>query len=1065
MHSLIIMPLILLAAFSCTPLNNDYDRDELLCGSASQSGQLVKIRSLTQTEYPSEELAVYRQTEGAWESVPVTAKGCFSQDSEGAYLIAAKNNLGAIVEKGRATTEVILESVQDSDVSFTCPQTAISSAFDLQQQFTVSGEASGFDLQFSVKSGEELVRTIEKTLGRSPLDILQGLSDGSYNLQLKVRNVLKGTASRSYSCNLTLDNLAPEVNFQGPAAQRVSFEGFAAVDPSEKIILKPDDASASRVLSCWTEVQEAALARDPEAACELKDYGPELSPPTQGYWILSYQAVDEAGQRSAVYRQKILSYHEKELQNLELEMQIAAFQLESGAYYQAAQKIVRAEQRRKEFFTVIERQKLEANIRDKLYNVAIQNMPRLTLQNINQRNSVLSADGSLLATVDENQGPELCVYEFATGKLLWKLPHPNGEAVRMTFNAKGDLLLTSGQLSGDVFIWDTRSGELIRTLKREPREGFQTTAFELALSDDQRYLGVPGYDDYVYIYDLNSGSENPLAKVGQKEALYSFSLSPDGALFAASDANKVRIYSRNGVLVEEQEYPFNIRAVAFLGSRELVAAVLSKKDLVDPKKREIDYYYSELGRPKVKIAGGVIGGTDKIIPSPDRRHFIAFGIASDGGKLFKEWRQQLAELQAGRLSSLAYTPIDKGNDTVGVYWAQDSFSFATLAVVQGVFQTVRVTSIVGNDLFTRSSDAAGFAFAADGKSLSVYLRNKELQFWDLSSSVLETRDLDYPVEGFAARGDKYLTVDHPTPTELSIKVWDRKTSKLLYTAVSTNIYANSIRLTRFIDQNSFVYFKDDKTLQLVDLTSGSERSLVAEGRSLPPDYENPLVFDISADSKILLVGSSGGYVELIDIESGKPLYLSKAHATSPYLNNFDKFPNAASSVAFVGTSYDFISGGADGKILTHKKSLTDGSYVSAPLAEVAGGVISIATSQRYAVIASTMNFVILIKIEDGSYELLPVDGLFPAVVAISPNEEWIASTSFSSEAYLWKRETLERMTRIEFSKEGIPINALKFSDDSRDLITAYMGRVFFIPTERDSVLKKISDYIREPQSE
>jgi WD40 repeat protein len=78
---------------------------------------------------------------------------------------------------------------------------------------------------------------------------------------------------------------------------------------------------------------------------------------------------------------------------------------------------------------------------------------------------------------------------------------------------------------GDVIIWDTATGERMRTL-----QGHQHIIWRLAFSPDGRQLATTSFDGTARLWDVASGKE--LTRRTMAKGAYGVAFSPDGALFA-----------------------------------------------------------------------------------------------------------------------------------------------------------------------------------------------------------------------------------------------------------------------------------------------------------------------------------------------------------------------------------------------------------------------------------------------------------------------------------------------------------------------------------------------------
>jgi WD40 repeat protein len=154
-----------------------------------------------------------------------------------------------------------------------------------------------------------------------------------------------------------------------------------------------------------------------------------------------------------------------------------------------------------------------------------------------------SSDGRLLASgtggFSATDVPQFDVriWDVATGRELWSLPHPEGVG-DLSFSPNGRWLASSEGKT--VKLWDESSGQEILTL-----DGHTEPVSVLTFSPDGRLLATGGHDNLVKLWDIPSGRElRTLAGHTSKFlGIMAITFSADGrTLASASDIEEVKIW-------------------------------------------------------------------------------------------------------------------------------------------------------------------------------------------------------------------------------------------------------------------------------------------------------------------------------------------------------------------------------------------------------------------------------------------------------------------------------------------------------------------------------------------
>jgi WD40 repeat protein len=152
-----------------------------------------------------------------------------------------------------------------------------------------------------------------------------------------------------------------------------------------------------------------------------------------------------------------------------------------------------------------------------------------------------SPDGRVIASGGANK--QIHLWDAGTGKLRLKLPTPSS-AHRMAFTPSGGQLLTSWHSAGLIRIWDTATGEEVRTIQsgRKKVRAFALTRDGQQLiavcSDSQYGWHSPVGEETFQVWDLPSGEK--LREFTCKTASTgSMALAADGTFLVTGAANAV----------------------------------------------------------------------------------------------------------------------------------------------------------------------------------------------------------------------------------------------------------------------------------------------------------------------------------------------------------------------------------------------------------------------------------------------------------------------------------------------------------------------------------------------
>lgn len=437
-----------------------------------------------------------------------------------------------------------------------------------------------------------------------------------------------------------------------------------------------------------------------------------------------------------------------------------------------------------------------------------------------ENSNILAAQGEIAAVKNSNGGQ---LFNVTTGAALMSL-EDSLIVDKARFSTDGKLLIGTS-FDGNLRVWDSSTGKLMRQLKGGP----QPSVSGLAVSANGRWAAAGGYDGKVMVWEISKGS-----------------------------------IIRNLEIPKIYNVPDGVFALAFTpDERGLIRAGLA----------EVAYYEIATGQKKIVYADRTPGalpvatGAQFLAVSPDGATLATAG-SSNQSKVIDLW-----DIGTGARKGRLAGRVDA---TYAVGFSGDGKSLFTA----GQGEIVKLWSVTGGDLrpFKGLSlfASAGLAFSPDGKFLaagagyadkSIILREVETGREALKLAGHSTqwlRSLAYSPDGATLAS---VSLDQ---NDKAIKLWDTRTGQVRQSlpghnkGVFTVAFAlgGQVLVSGGTDEGQ----SSDATLKIWDTRTGQlVRTITGAGGAEP--------LSVSADGKKIAAIGQNYVVTLYDVATGAMLHV------------------------------------------------------------------------------------------------------------------------------------------------------------------------------------------------
>ncbi len=480
-------------------------------------------------------------------------------------------------------------------------------------------------------------------------------------------------------------------------------------------------------------------------------------------------------------------------------------------------------------------------------------------------------DGSISGIAFMPDGKNLAVstaigvYMFQTGTLeqVWSSPIVTGAAC-LAASLDGKILAT-GNYDGTVTLWDTATGDLLRTLTGNNPDSTGNAGnvpgriFSLAFSQDDQRLAVdmlfdqsgPPSND-IFFWDVATGNQlatlvsaGPVSiSLPPRWALSEMAFSPDGKVLAmglGDGSVEIADATTGNVLQTLAGQTDSVQSVAFSPDGKTLASGSLDNTIV--------LWDTTSWKSVLTLTTGNNTGVWNVAFSPDGKTLASADVRGTITLWDRASGNQLRTLK-GHTSLL-----------VGLAFSPDGSSLASASPFDTLIlwnwrSGTKLSSLDGSSGYVRS-----MAISSDGKILASGYTDHMIRLWDESTGK-PLQDLIGHVNevyclAFSPRG-KILASGSLDNTVI---LWDMSTGKPLHILRG---FTDGVRSVAFSPDGNILATGSHNSIMLWDTATGALLNKFSG-----PGFAEELSF--SPDGKTLAAGPWAGTVTLWDVESGKLL--------------------------------------------------------------------------------------------------------------------------------------------------------------------------------------------------
>lgn len=408
-----------------------------------------------------------------------------------------------------------------------------------------------------------------------------------------------------------------------------------------------------------------------------------------------------------------------------------------------------------------------------------------------------SYDGTTIASASDDSTVRL--WTVATGALQRTLIGHDQGVMDLSFSPDGGL--ASCGRDGKILMWNPQTGSIRRLL-----QGHIGGARALSFSAEGSILASVGDDKIVRIWDAKTGAFLRGLK-GHTQTICALAFSPDSRMLATgSDDETVRLWNpQSGALLKTLTLPARVHAVTFSADGHRVAIAYSGGDQV-----------WDVGEGKMLYALQNLDdyNTWDIASAPDStREGGEYFVGASTDKTLKMWDAGTGKLQRTLPPQSNY-----------IYWLgfySDNVTLASSLVSSGAARGLMLwdttTGALRRLVLPPGATQGGLGVTRDGRKI-IILDEKACEFRihdAMTGKLLWTGKHDKTIIGTTYTSD--FKIFASCSQDLTLKLWDMDTGKLLHTMRFTKLFADSDISP---DGRRAVFYYGDGTIEVKEVASG-----------------------------------------------------------------------------------------------------------------------------------------------------------------------------------------------------------------------------------------------------
>jgi WD40 repeat protein len=467
------------------------------------------------------------------EKLPVSSKGCVAipvEKLEWKWLSIRSEHGGIFGKVLKPSPEryrrVQMDALGTASAKFDCPTASAGDQLDLRVNFPDRIHRENLLLQMDLAAGKNqdavsLQLELAGEAGDQFLFDLRSIKEGSYQAKislidlLNLPNNLKGF---DRSCPVRIDRTPPKVNLMLRNGQEKTESSSLRLAPGEAVEFKADDASPTRIMSCWSEKSHGQCQTYVEA-------GARVSAPNEGEWLLEYFAIDGAGNTSVKTRHEVAIFDADRVGRIVGWIDEARLYLKQESYFEAAKRLYQAAWTTAGLKTDAERSFVQKKLRFPFLSLLVRNVP---LNRFRMDDGVVTdlwgvSGRTFLALIDGERrlGRILRLYDLS-GKILKESTFEDDAIFRFSWSSKKVLIWRP---NGDLQLYNQ---EL--TLEKSYNLSRTTQA---AILSFQGHHALVSQDDGIFHLDLSRPRAELLGKVQERRPAAALSYSAKWLVYEA----------------------------------------------------------------------------------------------------------------------------------------------------------------------------------------------------------------------------------------------------------------------------------------------------------------------------------------------------------------------------------------------------------------------------------------------------------------------------------------------------------------------------------------------------